>query len=989
MKIKVLLIFLFVIVVTQAQTTSVWTRVSTFNSKLLESRLELDEQNLYNLNLGVLQTQLNTAPSRFSNNQNGVIVEIPNEDGILEQYSVFENPQLEAALAARYPNIKSYIGKSIANSASTVYFSVSPLGFKSMRLNAGKSAVFIEPISADLSTYSVYKKSDRARSFSPFECGVIANASRQLEGSTLRPNADDSTLRTFRLALSCTGEYGTYFGGTTAVALAAMNNTMTRVNAIFENDFAIRMVIIANNDLIIYTNAASDPYAAASSMSSWNNQLQTTLTNVIGEANYDVGHLFGATGGGGNAGCIGCVCVNNQKGRGYTSPSNGVPAGDTFDIDYVAHEFGHQFGANHTFSMNNEGTGVNMEPGSGSTIMGYAGITSQDVQPNSDAYFHAISIQQVTNNIKTKTCQSNLPTGNAVPVVNAGLDYTIPKSTPFILTGSASDTNGDLLTYNWEQIDNATSTATGSSSAASATRTSGPTFRSYSSSLSPFRYFPRMQSVLTGATTTSGSEISVEALPSVARTMNFRLTVRDNRIGGAANNSDDMVVTVNATAGPFAVTSPNTTVSFVGGSMQTITWNVAGTTANNINCASVDVFISTDGGNTWVNLLSATPNDGSEGVQLPNISSSLCRIMIKGNNHIFFDVSNTNFTITPSVLDTQAPTAPINLSATGITTSSLILNWTAATDNIGVVGYDVYQNGSFITSVTATTANISGLSLATTYTFYVRAKDAAGNVSTNSNTISVTTTASVLIPTISSFSPTTFCAQGGQQVTIIGTNFNQLTAVKFNNVAATSFSVVNATTLTAIVPSGISNGTITVTNSAGTAVAPQSFSITTPVFLTQPLPFQNTCQNESAILIGVTYSGGIGTASYQWYRNTTDSAVGGTPVANANSSTFLPPTNQTGVTYYYVVISFSNSACSSITSTTAQVYVNPSVTPIFTSIPPVCKCNPIQALPTSSSNGITGTWNPPVSNTVTSTYTFTPDTGQCATNTTMTITIYQ
>ena len=361
----------------------------------------------------------------------------------------------------------------------------------------------------------------------------------------------------------------------------------------------------------------------------------------------------------------------------------------------------------------------------------------------------------------------------------------------------------------------------------------------------------------------------------------------------------------------------------------------------------------------------------------------------QNNRNPFIDHPEFVAMIWGNLPDTQVPNAPINLSGTGITTSSLILNWTAATDNIGVVGYDVYQNGSFITSVTTNTENISGLSPATTYTFYVRAKDASGNVSTNSNTISVTTTASVLIPTTSSFSPTTFCAQGGQQVTIIGTNFNQLTAVKFNNVAATSFSVVNATTLTAIVPSGISNGTISVTNSAGTAVAPQSFSITTPVFLTQPLPFQNTCQNESAILIGVTYTGGIGTASYQWYRNTTDSAVGGTPVANANSSTFLPPTSQTGVTYYYVVISFSNSACSSITSTTAQVYVNPSVTPIFTSIPPVCKCNPIQALPTSSSNGITGTWNPPVSNTVTTTYTFTPDTGQCATNTTMTITIYQ
>jgi hypothetical protein len=201
-------------------------------------------------------------------------------------------------------------------------------------------------------------------------------------------------------------------------------------------------------------------------------------------------------------------------------------------------------------------------------------------------YFHAISIQQVTNNVKAKTCQTNTSTGNAVPTANAGLDYTVPKSTPFMLTGTGTDANGDVLTYNWEQMNAGTSTTT----TPSATKTAGPNFRSYNSSTSPTRYFPRMQSVLTGATTTTGTEILVEALPSVARTFNFRLTVRDNRAGGSGNNSDDMVVTVNATAGPFTVNSPNTAVSYAGGSTQTITWAVAGTTANGVNCANVDIF---------------------------------------------------------------------------------------------------------------------------------------------------------------------------------------------------------------------------------------------------------------------------------------------------------------------------------------------------------------------------------------------------------------
>ena len=494
-----------------------------------------------------------------------------------------ESSNMDSALAERFPEIKSYVGQGVDTPTSKIYFSLSPLGLQTMVIKADQSAEFIEPYTTDLSAYAVYRKSDKVASLNRFECRVISNAQLDLSANFARPNADDGLLRTFRLALSVTGEYTVYFGGTKALALAAMNNSMTRVNGVFEMDFGVHMNLIANNDLIIYTSASTDPYSAAASMSSWNAQLQSTLTSVIGEANYDVGHLFGASGGGGNAGCIGCVCVNGSKGSGITSPADGIPSGDNFDIDYVAHELGHQFGANHTITQSNEGTGVQMEPGSGSTIMGYAGITTLDVQPHSDAFFHAVSIQQVTNNIKAKTCSVNIATGNAIPTANAGLDYTVPKSTPFMLTGVATDANGDALTYDWEQMDNQTTSA-----APSATKTTGVNFRSYSASTSPIRYFPKMSSVLTGATTTAGTELTVEALPSVARTLNFRVTVRDNHVGGPANNSDDAIVTVNATAGPFTVSSPNTAVSYVGGSTQTITWAVAGTTANGVNCANVE-----------------------------------------------------------------------------------------------------------------------------------------------------------------------------------------------------------------------------------------------------------------------------------------------------------------------------------------------------------------------------------------------------------------
>ncbi len=764
------------------QKGSFWKTTTRTNAPALDSRMQLPTTNLFDLDINSMRTNLSSSPNRNATAiTSATILSIPNADGQMERFRVYENSTMEPALQARYPQIRSYIGIGIDNPTSTTYVSFSPLGFKAMIMSADKPVVFIEPVSQDLITYSVYKRSDKKADLNKFECTVVDVLAPQTDASMLRPNADDATLRTFRLALSVTGEYTTYFGGTKALALAAMNNSMTRVNGVFEKDFAVRMVLVANNDLVIYTNASTDPYSPVTSLSNWNAQLQSTLTSVIGEANYDVGHLFGASGGGGNAGCIGCVCINGSKGSGYTSPSNGIPSGDTFDIDYVAHEFGHQFGGNHTFSMNNEGTGANMEPGSGSTIMGYAGITNQDVQPNSDAYFHAISIQQVTNNIKNKTCQTNTATGNAIPTAGAGLDYTIPKSTPFMLTGSGSDANGDVLTYNWEQFNNAASTATGVNSAASATRTTGPTFRSYNSSTFPVRYFPNMTRVLAGATTTAGTEIIVEALPSVARTMNFRLTVRDNRAGGSANNSDDMIVTVNGTAGPFSVSAPNTAVSYVGGSSQTVTWVVAGTTANNVNCANVDILISTNGGTTWSILLAATPNDGAQAVTIPNTPGTTNRIMVKGTNHIFFDVSNTNFTITAGSTDTVAPTAP-TLSASGTTETITNLSWSGATDNVAVTGYDVYQNGAFKASTASTSFTVTGLTATMAYTFTVRAKDAAGNVSVDSNVVNVTT----LTPVPDTTAPTapTLLASGTTTTT---TNLSWSGAT--DNVAVTGYDV--------------------------------------------------------------------------------------------------------------------------------------------------------------------------------------------------------
>ncbi|RZJ25843.1 MAG: secretion protein, partial [Flavobacterium sp.] len=279
----------------------------------LQNKTSLTKPKFFELDVTALKQSLAASPARSTNGTSNVVVAFPNADAQMEHFRVMKNSNMDPELEAKYPEIMSYVGEGIENPSSTIYFSVSPLGVETMTIYADRSAVFIEPYTTDGSTYAVYRKSDRMAAMNAFDCKVISAVQPQLgESSTARPNADDALLRTYRLAMSVTGEYTTYFGGTKALALAAINNTMTRVNGVFEKDFSARMVLIANTDTVIYTNASTDPYSAASTGAggAWNQELQTTLTNNIGSANYDIGHLFGATGGGGNAGCIGCICTN-------------------------------------------------------------------------------------------------------------------------------------------------------------------------------------------------------------------------------------------------------------------------------------------------------------------------------------------------------------------------------------------------------------------------------------------------------------------------------------------------------------------------------------------------------------------------------------------------------------------------------------------------------------------------------------------------------
>lgn len=736
---KITLLFALVLVGYGAlsQQGDFWAPVneSTITKNLFTSHIKPTSYQLYRLDEPSITRTLRNSPSerKVSAAQSSFIIAVP-VGNQLERFSVVSAPVMDPALAARYPEIQSYAGQGIDHPTSTIRFDVSPRGFHAMILSADRPTIYIDPVDRDSKYYVVFSRQEVTDYRNVFQCftqegNKLQQPSASIPGEVLR-GADDGRLRTYRLALACTGEYAAYFlNGTEttdaqrkAKVLAAMNTLMTRTNGIYERDFGVRLNLIGNNDAIIYLNGSSDPWT-----NEYNTKTQQTIDGVIGNANYDIGHLVHRGSNNGNAGCIGCVCVAGQKGSAFTSHS--TPEGDPFVVDYSTHEMGHQFGANHTFSFQTEGTGANMEPGSGSTIMGYAGITGSatDVQPHSDDYFHAKSIEQVTDYIKGSTgggCAVVTVTGNSTPTANAGSNYTIPRSTPFILTGTGADGNaGDVLTYTWEQYDNY---ASGSSTVPSATATSGPQFRSVSYSTSASRSFPNLTSVLGG---TNGNKW--EVLPSVARTLNFRFTVRDNHSGGGNNNSDDMQVIISPAAGPFAVSVPNTAVTWAPGSSQTITWSVNNTNAAPVNCANVKISLSTDGGNTFpIVLLASTPNDGAESITVPTTVSTQARVKIEAVGNIFYDISNVNFTIGGT-----APTcsAPAGLTSSGVTATGATVSWTAVS---GANSYDVdYKTAvastwtSAVAGISSTSVSLSGLTANTSYDWRVRANCASGSSS--------------------------------------------------------------------------------------------------------------------------------------------------------------------------------------------------------------------------------------------------------------------
>ena len=724
------LLLLLVTLTTSAQ--NYWTDEKETNFQRIGNRYIIPNQyRTIAIDSAVLKQQLAQAPLEQTG-QKGLQFAIPMPDGQVQNFLVEEAPVMEAGLAAQFPLIKTYVGRGVENPHASIRLGWTYKGFHAT-IYAPNGTVYIDPYDHQNKTqYISYFKKDY-QSSKTHQCLVenYAGDKFDIEDPVLNTNQFQKNigdqLRTYRLAMACTGEYSQFHGGTINSVLSAIVTTTNRVTGVYERELSVRLVLVNNNQNLIFLNAATDPYTNTSA-GQMITQNTATINSIIGSANYDIGHVF-STGGGGLAG-LGVVCSNNGKGRGVTGLPQ--PIGDPFDIDFVAHEVGHQFAGNHTFNGSSGSCGSNRaaiaayEPGSGTTIMAYAGICGADnLANNSDDYFHTHSFDEMVNFIQSTNCAVITNTGNSEPNVDAGVGgFFIPISTPFELTGSATDPDGDPLTYCWEQHD------LGPQGSPNNPFGNAPLFRSFDPVTTPTRVFPRIQNIVNNTQTIG------EILPTYNRQLSFRLTARDNVPGHGGVSYDGISFSVTNQAGPFLVTEPNVPgITWTEGALGDVKWDVANTDQAPVSAATVDIFLSIDGGFTYpFTLATGVPNDGSETVFVPvGTMTTTARVKVKAANNVFFDISNANFVINaPSVpdftvfgVDTEETVCvpdgatfsfitlgllnfndPINLSASNIPNGAIInynVNPAQPGDTVivSVTNTDSAQTGTYPLTITA------------------------------------------------------------------------------------------------------------------------------------------------------------------------------------------------------------------------------------------------------------------------------------------------
>ena len=794
------------------------------------------------LNKSALIDVLASAPLESSGpmEMTGAELQIPLPSGGFGRFRIQESPIMEPKLAAKFPELKTYVGQGIDDPTATMRIDLTPRGFHAIILSAS-GQIYVDPYSRETDTeYISYRKSDFT-SDKPFSCFTESESGQNEPLAQTAPSVPTgATLRTYRLALAATGEYATAVCNpnppTIAATLAAMITSVNRCSAVYEREFAIRFLLSNNTDKLIYLDGATDPYTndTGSTMLGEN---QSNIDSVIGNANYDFGHVF-STGGGGIA-SLGVICRTGFKARGVTGSTN--PVGDPYDIDYVVHEMGHQFGANHPFNAStgscgggNRNASTAYEVGSGTSIMAYAGICGiANTAPHSDDYFYTISYNEIDNYTSSGSgsgCPVGTATGNAPPTIGALSAFTIPAQTPFALTASATDLDGDTLTYCWEEFDLGSAQTT-----ANPVDTGNmPLFRSYPPTTNPVRVFPALTYILNNANVppaTVGGFATGEVLPTTSRTMTYRVTVRDNRAGGGGSNFASTTVASVSTAGPFVVTAPNTATTIAGGSTQTVTWNVASTNVSPISCTSVKISLSTDGGYTFPTVLvSSTANNGSALVTIPNVATTQGRIKVEAVGNIFFDISDVNFTITsantaPSVNITGSitvvrgkPTATVATVGTASDAEGNPLTIAVSDVPFGATITPSISSGNISLSAVVNCAVVTTLS-SRTYPFTLAVTDSNGATTSRTANLIVTPNPS---PTLGAYPNITVAPSSS------GTSTPAAAAADSNgNLNASPYSVLPTT-----LPGGgtisvnQANGVVTATTTAGSTLGTTTVRVT-------------------------------------------------------------------------------------------------------------------------------------------------------------------
>jgi Metallo-peptidase family M12B Reprolysin-like/Proprotein convertase P-domain len=589
----------------------------------------------------------------------GLLLELPRPDGTLAYFMVHESPVMEPELQARFPQIRTYCGQGVDEPAESVRFDLTPAGFHAQVLGP-RGSWYIDPVSrGDTTHYASYWRRD-LRTRGMFQC-LTPNFDGQPDIEQQAGEIENNigpTLVTYRLAVATSGEYTAFHGGTVAGGLAAVVTSVNRVTGIYETELGIRLTLVAQNDQFIYTNAATDIFTTPGPNDTSMTAAQNRFNAVLTTAGYDVGHLYHRAANSGVAGGIGTVC-STTKGRGVSQTE--PPVGDPFSVDYVAHELGHQFGGRHSFNNCNGGPGdaadIAHEPGSGITIMGYAGICgSNNLASNSVPHFASVNYDQIRAYVNgAGICRVASATGNQMPTVTiVGNALTIPANTPFVLTAIGSDPDGDALTFSWEQrnggaaaplvglIDNG----------------ANPLFRFEAPTTSPVRYIPRLSSLA------NNTFFPGEILPTTVRGLNFRVVARDNRAGGGGLDSRNVTIGVYVDpSGAFRVTSPSTSENWIAGETRSVSWNVANTVLPAINAQNVSVWFSTDNGQTWpIQLLASTPNDGHATFIAPSVDTTQGRIMVRAINNIFFNINQGG------VINVRASLPGVDLRASGAPT---------------------------------------------------------------------------------------------------------------------------------------------------------------------------------------------------------------------------------------------------------------------------------------------------------------------------------